>query len=240
MGKLSLTTTVTGTGLDPKSANASLNGTIKQLYYNKYNYQNLALKGKINKGTFEASANSTDPNLSFDLVANGGFNDKYPKGKIKLNLDIADLEKLNLHAGPLKIRGNVVADIQSADLDYLNGSFTILNLTVADEKDEFVTDSISIIAVSDAVKNSLIVKASVAGSYQLSKIGAAVANSVAHYYGPTVKQSKTENQSLAFDLKVTDSPLLLKLVPAIKSLEPIAISGRYNSINDSIVLNQQR
>ena len=242
VGKLSLTTTVTGTGLDPKSANASLNGTIKQLYYNKYNYQNLALKGKINKGTFEASANSTDPNLSFDLVANGGFNDKYPKGKIKLNLDIADLEKLNLHAGPLKIRGNVVADIQSADLDYLNGSFTILNLTVADEKDEFVTDSISIIAVSDAVKNSLIVKspflnASVAGSYQLSKIGAAVANSVAHYYGPTVKQSKTENQSLAFDLKVTDSPLLLKLVPAIKSLEPIAISGRYNSINDSIVLN---
>jgi autotransporter translocation and assembly factor TamB/Tfp pilus assembly major pilin PilA len=244
VGKLSLNTTISGTGLDPKSANASLDGTIKQLYYNKYNYQNLALKGKINNGSFEASANSIDPNLTFDLVANGGFNDKYPKGKIKLNLDIADLEKLNLHAGPLKIRGDVVADIQSADLDYLNGSFNILNLTVADEKEEFVTDSISLIAVSDATKNSLIIKspfliASVDGKYKLSKIGAAISNSVAHYYGPTTtaKQNKAENQSLAFDLKVTDSPLLLKLVPAIKSLEPIAISGRYNSINDSIVLS---
>jgi hypothetical protein len=37
-------------------------------------------------------------------VASGGFKDKYPKGKIDLNIDIADLEKLNLHAGPLKIR----------------------------------------------------------------------------------------------------------------------------------------
>jgi hypothetical protein len=37
-------------------------------------------------------------------------------------VDIADLEKLNLHAGPLKLRGVVDADIQSANLDYLNGT----------------------------------------------------------------------------------------------------------------------
>lgn len=244
VGKISLTTTVAGTGLDPKTANATFNGTLKQLYYNNYNYKNLALKGKINNSNFDASANSNDPNLTFNLVANGGFNDKYPKGKIKLNLDIADLEKLNLHAGPLKIRGDVVADIQSADVDYLNGTFNILNLTVADEKEEFVTDSISLIAVATADENSLMVKspflnASVDGKYKLSKIGAAISNSVAHYYGSatTAKQSKIENQSLAFDLKVTDSPLLLKLVPAIKSLEPITITGRYNTVNDSIVMD---
>jgi hypothetical protein len=77
-------------------------------------------------------------------VASGGFKDKYPKGKIDLNIDIADLEKLNLHAGPLKIRGDITADIQSADVDYLNGTFSILNLTVADDKKQYVTDSITI------------------------------------------------------------------------------------------------
>jgi hypothetical protein len=51
------------------------------------------------------------------LVSSGSFKDKYPTGKIKLNVDIADLEKLNLHAGPLKLRGVVDADIQSANLD---------------------------------------------------------------------------------------------------------------------------
>ncbi|MDG2432653.1 translocation/assembly module TamB domain-containing protein, partial [Flavobacterium sp.] len=244
VGKLSLKTSIKGTGLDPKTANATLNGTIKQLYYNKYTYQNLALNGKINNGLFQATANSTDPNLSFDLVASGGFKDKYPKGKIDLNIDIADLEKLNLHAGPLKIRGNVVADIQSADIDYLNGTFSILNLTVADAKEQFVTDSITLIATNDAAKNSLVfqspfLNATVDGKYKLSKIGNAISNSVASYYatGAPSKQKNSENQSLRFDLKIADSPLLLKLIPELKSLEPIAISGRYNSINDSIVLN---
>jgi len=40
-----------------------------------------------------------DPNLTFNLAANGNAKDKYPSVKLKLNLDIADLQKLNLHAG---------------------------------------------------------------------------------------------------------------------------------------------
>jgi hypothetical protein len=42
-------------------------------------------------------------------------------------------EKLNLHAGPMKIRV-LDADIQSVDLDYLNGKFSFTHLTIADEK----------------------------------------------------------------------------------------------------------
>ena len=243
VGRLSLKTNIKGTGLDPKSANATISGTIGQLYYNKYNYQNLALQGKINNGLFEASANSTDPNLSFNLVTSGGFKDKYPKGKIDLNIDIADLEKLNLHAGPLKIRGDITADIQSADVDYLNGTFSILNLTVADDKKQYVTDSITLIATSSVEKNSLVFRspflnAKVNGKYKLSKIGDAISNSVAAYYdmGLQSKQKNAGNQFLDFDIKIADSPLLITLIPDLKSLEPIAITGRYNSINDSIVI----
>jgi hypothetical protein len=67
-------------------------------------------------------------------VSSGSFKDKYPTGKIKLNIDVADLEKLNLHAGPMKKRGVLDADIQSVDLDYLNGKFSFTHLTIADEK----------------------------------------------------------------------------------------------------------
>jgi hypothetical protein len=41
---------------------------------------------------------------------------------------------------------------------------------------------------------------------------------------------------LVFKIGITDSPVLLKLIPEIKSLEPILISGSYNSVN-SIVIN---
>ncbi|UQD56755.1 translocation/assembly module TamB [Flavobacterium sp. K5-23] len=244
IGKISLNANIKGTGFDPKTANATINGTVQNINYNKYTYQNLDLQGALQNGLFKVNGNSKDPNLTFDLVSSGSFNDKYPAGTIKLNVDIADLEKLNLHAGPLKLRGVVNADIQSTDIDYLNGIFTIANLTVADDKQQFVIDSITLIATSTADKNTLDFKspfmnANVNGKYKLSKIGAALNNSVAKYYSadPYSNNKIGEKQQLEFKINVSDSPLLAKFIPELKSLEPIAISGRYNTVNDSIVLN---
>jgi hypothetical protein len=36
--------------------------------------------------------------LTFDLASSGSLRDKYPAVKLKLNADMVDLEKLNLHA----------------------------------------------------------------------------------------------------------------------------------------------
>lgn len=244
LGKISLNANIKGTGFDPKTANTTINGTIQKIYYNKYTYQNLDLKGAIHNGLFNVNGSSTDSNLTLDFISSGSFKDKFPKGTLNLNVDIADLEKLNLHAGPLKIRGIVHADIQSADIDYLNGNFTVLNLTVADDKEQFVTDSITLIASSTADKNTLDLKspfmtASVNGKYKLSKIGAALSKSISKYYatGSSSNYKGTEKQQLEFKIGISDSPLLVKLIPDLKSLEPITISGRYNTVNDSIILN---
>jgi hypothetical protein len=45
VGRLSLKP-IMGNRPRSKTATATVSGTIGQLYYNKYNYQNLALKGK--------------------------------------------------------------------------------------------------------------------------------------------------------------------------------------------------
>ena len=244
VGKVTLKANIKGTGFDPKSATASLNGNIIKAYYNKYTYTNLILKGAIANGKFNAVASANDPNLTFDLVSNGSFKDKYPVAKLKLNVDIADLEKLNLHAGPLKIRGAIDADIQSANLDYLNGSVYAHSISVVDAKEEFAIDSISIIAKSTAEKNILSIKspflvADVDGKYSFSKIGKALSNSIAKYYDANPKSKKTvvDKQQFTFKVNVKDDPILYKLIPNLKSLEPIIIEGKYNSVNDSIVIN---
>ncbi|RTY81476.1 translocation/assembly module TamB [Flavobacterium sp. ZB4P23] len=244
IGKITLKATLKGTGFDPKTANASLNGNILKANYNKYTYQNLSLKGNVRNGNFNATAYAKDPNLTFDLVSNGSFRDKYPTGKLKLNVDIADLEKLNLHAGPLKIRGVVDADIQSANLDYLNGSVSANRISITNATEQFEIDSITLVAISTAQKNTLLLSSSLAnaeikGKYTLSKVATALTNSIAKYYdkNPTAKKTVVGKQQFAFQIGIKDSPLLIKLIPSIKSLEPISISGRYNSVNDSIVLN---
>ena len=244
IGKVTLKANIKGTGFDPKTATVAVNGTVLKAYYNKYTYRNLAVKGAIRNGNFNATAVAKDPNLTFDLVSSGSFRDKYPTGKLKLNVDIADLEKLNLHAGPLKLRGVVDADIQSANLDYLNGTVYAHNITVVNAKEEFVIDSISAVATSSSEKNTLVIKspfldAEVNGKYKLSKIGAAVSNSIAKYNNSASNFRKTavEKQQFVFKISVKDNPILLKLIPELKSIEPINLQGRYNTVNDSIVLN---
>jgi hypothetical protein len=241
IGKISLKATIKGTGLDLKTANSSINGTIYKFNYNKYSYQDIELAGTIKKGFFTAVATSTDPNLTFDLLSSGSFRDKYPAGKVKLNIDIADLDKLNLHAGPLKIRAVVDADIQSADLDYLNGKFNINTLTIADAKEQFVMDSITLVATSGAEKNTLLLKSQVLnaelnGKYKLTEIATALSNSLSRYYttDSNSKKGTTQKEQLEFKIRITDNPILLKLIPEVKSIEPISITGAYNSVNDSI------
>ncbi len=244
IGKITLKTTIKGIGFNPKTANTLINATINKVNFNNYTYQNLLVDGRINNGLFNAIATIKDPNLQFDLVSSGSFNDKYPKGKIHLNIDITDLNKLNLNARPLKLRGVMDADIQSADLDYLNGKMSIHHLIIANEKDQFTTDSINLIAVSTEQKNSIVLNspfmdAEFMGKFKLSTIASSVNNSISTYYNfkNTKKNVSYGTQQLEFKVKVKSTPVLLKLVPDLKSLETISINGRYNSMNDTIIVN---
>ena len=244
IGRITMKADVKGTSFNPKTANAVAKATIAKANFNRYTYQNLVVDGKIAGGNFDATAFIKDPNLKFDLVSSGSFKDKYPKGKIRLNVDIADLNKLNLHAGPLKLRGQLYADIQSGDLDYLNGKASLHHLIVANEKDQFLIDSINVVAVSTPEKNSIVLKsqfadAEVEGKYKLSTIANSVKNSISNYYNlkSTSKNIPYDKQQLTFKANVKSTPLLLKIIPELKNIEPISITGRYNSENDTIVLN---
>ena len=142
------------------------------------------------------------------------------------------------------MRGVLDADIQSADLDYLNGKASVHNLIIANDKEQYATDSINVVAVSTADKNSIVLNSQFMdgefiGKYKLSTIANSVKNSISNYYNlkNNSKNVPYNKQQLAFKINVKSTPILLKLVPDLKSLEPIAINGRYNSVNDSIIVN---
>ena len=243
LGKITLKVNVNGVGLNPKSANIKMSGTIANFYFNKYDYQDLKLNGKISNGLFDLKASSKDRNLQFNLESDGSFKNFYPSARLNLDIAVADFQKIQLLKEPLKVRGKINADIKTADIDFLNGKISLDDFIVANEKDQFILDSINIVAVS-TVKNKLLklqsqfANASISGDYKLSKLANAIENSVSKYYNFNSKKSKinVENQNFAIKVLIKDSPILYKLVPNLKSLEPINISGKFNSLNDSIVL----
>ncbi|RZJ35921.1 MAG: translocation/assembly module TamB [Flavobacterium sp.] len=244
LGRISLTAQVKGSGLNPNTANADVKGNITKATYNHYTYRNLALNGNISHGNFVVDAGMNDPNLTFDLAANGGFNDKYPSAQLKLNLDIADLEKLHLHAGPMKIRGNVDADIPTADPDYLNATVSLHHIQFLQDEDPVLLDSITIVSVATPERDSIRIKSqflkvNADGKYKLTQLGTALQQSIAKYYNPRpkVRPKKTDPQQIAFKIAVDNDPVLFKILPQMTGLEPFTIDGKYNSVNDTIIVN---
>ncbi|MFB3386543.1 translocation/assembly module TamB domain-containing protein [Flavobacterium sp. LAR06] len=241
IGKITLKAKVKGKGLDPKTAQANFDGLVQKAVFNKYTYRDLALKGNIENGSFAVKSGMKDPNLNFDLVASGNTKDKYPSVQLKLNLDIADLEKLHLHAGPMKLRGNVDADIANSNPDFLNGKVFLSNIQVLQDKEPIVLDSIRVIAFSDESRNNIkissqFLKAEVDGKYKLTTLASAVKKSLSKYIdlkNPKVN-GESDEQRLAFTLTVDNDPVLFKLVPKLTGLEPLKIEGKYNNVTDSL------
>ncbi|RXM48615.1 translocation/assembly module TamB [Flavobacterium sp. YO12] len=241
IGKITLKAKVKGNGLDPKTANAAIEGLVKKAIFNRYTYKDLALKGNIANGSFAVKSGMQDPNLNFNLIASGDTKDKFPTVKLKLNLDIADLEKLNLHAGPMKLRGNVDADIANSNPDFLNGKVFLSNIQILQDTEPIVLDSVRLIAFSDNTRNNIkissqFLKAEVDGKYKLTTLAAAIKKSLSKYIdlkNPKVN-GESDEQRLAFTLTVNNDPILFKLIPKLTSLEPIKISGKYNNITDSL------
>lgn len=243
LGRISVNADVKGTGLNPKTANATVRALLAKAEFNGYAYKDLKLDGKIRSGLFDVSAGMSDPNLDFDLVADGKFDGKYPKVKMKLNLDIADLQKLNLHAGPMKLRGEIDADIANADPDMLNGTIGLNRIQILQDKDPIILDSISIVAITTVDTTSLkirsqFMKADFKGKYKLSQMPIALQNTISHYYDTTKQPKKeTADQQLAFKIYIDNDPVIKQLIPAVTGLEPIDIKGSYTSVNDSININ---
>jgi hypothetical protein len=241
LGKITLNAKVKGKGLDLKTAQAELNGSIQKAVFNKYTYRELTLEGTIKNGLFDVKSGMKDPNLSFNLAAKGNAQDKYPSVKLNLNLDIADLQKLNLHAGPMKLRGNIDADIINTNPDFLNGEIYFSNIQIVKEAEPIVLDSIKIIAFADNQKNNLkissqFLKAEIDGKYKLTTLRETVKKSLSKYID--LDNSKTnlasDEQRFTFKLSVNNDPILFKIFPKLTGLEPINFTGKYNSITDSL------
>ncbi|HSN49300.1 MAG TPA: hypothetical protein VLR29_11110, partial [Flavobacterium sp.] len=241
LGKVTLKAKVKGRGLDPKTAQAELDGIVQKAVFNKYTYRNLALKGNIKNGLYAVKSEMNDPNLTFKLDANGNAKDKYPSVQLKLNLDIADLQKLNLHAGPMKLRGNVDADIANSNPDFLNGEISVSNFQILQEGEVAVLDPIKIVAFADNEKNNIkissqFLKAEVDGKYKLTTLATAIKRSLSKYIdlGNSKTNVASGEQRLTFKLSVDNDPILFKIFPKLTGLEPISISGKYNNVTDSL------
>ena len=245
LGRISATINAKGQSFDPKTMSANLLGDVRSATYKGYTYQNLSLKGKINRGAYNVNLDSKDPNANLHLAASGVYSDKNPTIKINGDIRKLDLNKLGFYSSPMILAGSIDGDFRSLDPDNLNGYLNLQNFAISDTKEVYPVQEIKLNAVStaDSTKinfNSQIADVELKGKYKLTQIFGALSQTVNQYYQfqkPGKTQKIEAGQYFTLNATVKNDDLIRKFVPELKSFETINVTGNYNADSQLIELD---
>jgi hypothetical protein len=241
VGMVSMSASLKGTNFDPKKASIQFSGNVHKAYIKGYNYQNLVMKGTSRNGNYTISADMKDPNINLNLNAKANLNKKYPAVNATLLVDSIDLQKLNFVKDPLRFHGKLIADVPTADPDYLNANIQLTDMLVIQKAQRIQLDTVSLVSTANADSSTLRLKAPIlnahmAGKYKLTEIAPAMQDLISKYFdtsiatgGPKPKKVKYSPQQFAFDVRLVKTPLVQQFVPDLKTLDPVVLTGRFNS-----------
>ena len=236
LGAITGKVNIKGQSFDPKLANANFSGSINSVVYKNYNYRNMALNGKINRGAYQVNLNSKDPNADLKLYAAGNLNNKNQAFKVNGTIQKLDLNKLGFYKDPLILAGKVDGDFTSLNPDALNGYLHLDNFAISDTKDVYPLQQVNFTAVSNDKINHITLKSQIAdfdinGKYKLTQILASLQQTLNQYYQfqrPSTKKLKiSPNQYFDFTGKIKDDKILKKFVPQLTSFDAINLTGNY-------------
>jgi hypothetical protein len=244
VGRISLNAKVKGAGTSIKNANADLQASLIRADVKGYVYRNLVLKGTARNGQINTTARMKDPNINFALNAKVNMANKYPAIKATLNLDSINLQRLHFASTELRLHGKIVADIATADPDYLNGTVQLTDLLIVQKGQRIQLDSVSLASTANANNSTLnirsqILTASMAGKYKLTEVGTALQTTINKYYntGTATTKVKYSPQNFTFQATITKTPLLTQFAPDLKQLDPVKLTGYFNSDAGDLMVN---
>ncbi|MGY4539702.1 hypothetical protein ACVW0P_004141 [Mucilaginibacter sp. UYNi724] len=248
VGFVTMKANISGTGLDPKTASLKFNGDVVSANVKGYTYRNLVMNGTARNGSYVAKARMKDPNINFSLDAKANMNKKYPSVNATLSVDSIDLQKLHFTANPMRFHGKIIADVPTADPDYLNAKILATDLIINNNGQRIQLDTVSLVSTATADSSTLYLKAPMfyahmAGKYKLTQIAPAIQDVVDKYYNtslgsktPRVKV-KYSPQQFIFDARLVKTPLVSQFVPDLKQLDPVLFNGRFNSTTGELIVN---
>ncbi|MFA6087660.1 translocation/assembly module TamB domain-containing protein [Mucilaginibacter sp.] len=248
VGMISMSANIKGAGLDPKTASLQFSGNVASAYVKGYNYKNLVMKGTARNGSYVANARMIDPNINFSLDAKANMNKKYPSVNATLMVDSIDLQNLHFTKNPMHFHGKVVADVPTADPDYLNANILATNLLINNSGTRINLDSVSLISTANADSSTLRLKtamfyAHMGGKYKLTEIAPAMQDVIDKYYNTSlgsktpVAKVKYSPQQFTFDARLVKTPLVTQFVPDLKQLDPVLFDGRFDSATGELIVN---
>jgi hypothetical protein len=245
-GPVSLTAEATGQGLDLETVLAEVKADASQIYLNQYNYQNLSLAGTVIGREFSGKIELNDEYAMFTFDGLVGLNPGLEFYQFQMNLQGADLQKLNITKDDIRIGMAVTANLEGGTVDKLYGTVGITNLTVIKDEKKYVLDSLFFASINEPNKSEFDFKSAIVGVKYAGNISPVAVsseiNTFINSYFPfsdSLKANRFSNPSdFTFEIQLHNHPILSEvLLPQLTDFNPGLIKGSFDSESSTLTLN---
>jgi len=244
IGIVSLTGTVKGKGFSEKTRNTLVDGTIKFADYNNYRYNNITVKGKLDKKLFDGAATINDENVKVDLNGVIDFNSLTPRFNLLADVTKANFKNLRLTKDSIEFSGKLNFDFTSSTIDNFLGDARITEAEIKKDGIRLPFDSLILSSTYiDSVKKLTAVSneftASVTGDFVIKDLPNAFTYFLNKYYPAYIKPPGRfpGNQDLKFDIYTYYVEEYFKMfIPGITGLNNSHFEGNLNLARNELNL----
>ncbi|MGZ8539566.1 MAG: translocation/assembly module TamB domain-containing protein [Chitinophagaceae bacterium] len=236
IGAVALNGSLKGKGFTESNRQAEIDGKILFADYKGYRYDNITLKGRLDKKRFDGDASIKDEEA--DLTLNGliDFNSKTPTFNFLADVQKANLKKLNLTSDDISFKGKLNLNFSGSTIDNFLGNASITEASLTRNGSPLPFDSL--IVSSEYTNNVKTIKArgnefeaTVSGDFVIRDLPDAFKLFLNKYYPAYIKPPKKqpENQSLTFDITTKYVDDYVKLIDS--SLSGFNYSHIYGNLD---------
>ncbi len=244
LGTVSLIAETDGKGFDKKNILAAVSADVSQIYFNKYNYHNLNIDGNISGQEFEGKIRLSDENASLNFDGLVNLNPNQEHYRFHLNLNGADLQKLNFTKDDIRIGFSASADMKGGTVNEMNGKAEVTNIIIAHQEKKYILDSLLIISknepnISELTINSAVVGIKYSGAVSPISLPKELGTFINSYFPfiDSVQQKERLLQNFNFEIELHNHPIISELLlPQLKEFTPGIIHGNFDKKNNELKL----
>lgn len=243
LGRITSELNIKGKGTEVKELTEELKGQISYLDFKGYRYRNININGTFDKKFFDGSLKINDKNVQLDFDGGVNLNPKLPVFNFKANIRNARLKTLKLYKDSLKVDAIFSTNFSGTNLDNLQGSLLLQQITINNLRGVYKVDSVLLNARGIGMDRSLtvnsdILEAGIKGQYDLSTI-VSYFKTIGKTYIPSLKTDivKFKTQVFDFRLKIKDFEPIAELIsPGLEIDDQSLLVGSFDSRNNTATL----
>ncbi len=214
-----------------------IDGEIKSIDINRYEYKNIDLNGDISGRRFDGYLSINDENVNLDFNGAFDFNQQVPVFDFKLNLNQAKLQALNLieNDSVAALSGLMKANFTGNNIDNLAGSIWIENGWYRNHNGQLDINNFELKTYHDKQEHlslrSDFIDADIEGDYQFYRLKNTLSKVIKHYFPaiPIEYEDQPETNVFSFSGKMKDFSQISKVFFPGLLIEPAYFSGQINS-----------